>query len=153
MAHKFRKCCFIKMLPEPSMHPNQVKVNKHFNLTSIFVLQQIKSLNIDPCLYSFDWHSFGFINYFCLQISTCPRLANKVRFRQSALRSDFHFCFHLSGQNAFICILSIETMPPKKLPRYSRPKKTFMFFFSMNSNVESTKINHKNCQQQHQHQH
>ena len=35
-------------------------------------------------------------------------------------------------------------MPPKKLPRYSRPKKTFMFFLSMNSNSESTKIDHEN---------
>ena len=35
-------------------------------------------------------------------------------------------------------------MPPKKLPTYSRPKKTFMFFFSMNSNIECAKIDHKN---------
>ena len=35
-------------------------------------------------------------------------------------------------------------MPLKKLPRNSRPKKTFMFFFSMNSNIKSAKINHKN---------
>lgn len=35
-------------------------------------------------------------------------------------------------------------MPLKKLPRNSRPKKTFMFFFSTNSNIKSAKINHKN---------
>ena len=34
-------------------------------------------------------------------------------------------------------------MPLKKLPRNSRPKKTFTFF-SMNSNIKSTKIDHKN---------
>lgn len=35
-------------------------------------------------------------------------------------------------------------MPPKKLPTYSRPKKTFTLFFSMNLNIECAKIDHKN---------
>ena len=125
MVYKFRKCCIIKMLTEPSMCPNQVIVNKHFNLTIIFVIGDLSC-------------SFIFVLSPLLVHSLQTRFGpDKVLNWDQTFTSVFIF---LAKMHSFAFWPErwkqkdenrkrIEIMPPKKLPRYSRPKKAFMFFF------------------------
>ena len=111
-AKKFRNFCIITLLTEPSMRPDHVNSDKHFNLCINFVLRQIKTWNVDLSLCFFNRCSFVFIYFHLTNFCLC--------------------CFHLSDWNEFICIWISEITPLKKVSKldYQDQRKLWSFYLA-----------------------